>query len=306
LLWKPTTAPPGKISVQVTPQRIARGKYIYTVADCDGCHSLRDFSRYDGPVVESGRGQGFEFPKEMGLPGRIAARNITTDVETGIGGWTDGEKIRAIREGISRDGTALFPMMPYQRFRTMSDEDVECLVAYLNTLAPVKHKVERSEVEFPVSVLMKRAPRPAGVVPPANRSQRLEFGEYLVTLAGCGECHTQSYRGKPKPGVEFAGGERIQFPGAVVVSANITPDPQTGIGRWTETNFVEKFAQYREYVEKGSPATGPANFTIMPWLNFCQMEDGDLGAIYAFLRTRKPVYHIVDSHPGIERLVTRN
>ena len=77
----------------------------------------------------------------MGPPGIVAPTNITLDKETGIGNWTDGEKIRAIREGISRDGTALFPMMGYERFRYMSDEDVHSLVAYLNTLTPVRNPV---------------------------------------------------------------------------------------------------------------------------------------------------------------------
>src|SRR3954471_6394697 len=188
----PAMAPPPDVKVQMTPERIARGKYIFTLSDCSGCHSGRDFSRFDGPVIESQRGQGVEFPKEMGLPGRIASRNITMDVETGIGGWTDGEKIRAIREGISRDGTMLFPMMPYERFRQMSDEDVMSLVAYLNTLAPVKHKVERSQVDFPVSILMRSAPQPAGAVPQPDRSNRLRYGGYLAGLAGCAGCHTQS------------------------------------------------------------------------------------------------------------------
>ncbi len=307
LLRKPAIAPPLTPRVEMTPERIARGKYVFTLSDCNGCHSGRDFSRFDGPVIESQRGQGVEFPKEMGLPGRIAARNITTDVETGIGGWTDGEKIRAIREGISRDGSMLFPMMPYTRFRNMSDEDVVSLVAYLNTLPPVKHKVERSQVDFPVSVLVKDAPRPAGFVPPPNRGNREKYGEYLVTIAGCAECHTQSEKGKPKPGRTLAGGERFAFPGVVVVSANITPDPQTGIGRWSEQDFVDKFESYREYAEKGSPRVGPESFTIMPWLDFSQLEVNDLRAIYSFLRTQKPIYHAVDSHPGFEkpRLLTK-
>src|ERR1041384_2857354 len=127
---KPVVAPPLSIKAPMTADRIARGKYIYTVADCDGCHSPRDFLRFNGPVIESRRGEGVEFPKEMGMPGRILSRNITPDVETGIGAWTDGEKIRAIREGVSRDGTALFPMMPYEAFRHMSDDDVLSLIAY--------------------------------------------------------------------------------------------------------------------------------------------------------------------------------
>jgi hypothetical protein len=304
---KPAMAPPADVKVQMTPERIARGKYIFTVSDCNGCHSGRDFSRFDGPVIESERGQGVEFPKEMGLPGRIASRNITMDVETGIGGWTDGEKIRAIREGISRDGTMLFPMMPYTRFRNMSDDDVMSLVAYLNTLPPVKHKVLRSQVDFPVSALIKSAPRPAGIVPPPDHGNRVKYGEYLVTMAGCAECHTQSEKGKPMPGRNLAGGERFAFPGVVVVSANITPDPQTGIGRWSDRDFVEKFQSYREYAENGSPNVGPENFTIMPWLEFSQLEANDLRAIYVFLRTQKPVYHAVDSHPGFDKtqLVTK-
>jgi mono/diheme cytochrome c family protein len=307
VLRKPAIAAPLNLKVEMTPARIARGKYIFTLSDCSGCHSGRDFSRFDGPVIQSQLGQGVEFPKEMGLPGHIASRNITTDIETGIGGWTDGEKIRAIREGISRDGTMLFPMMPYERFRNMSDEDVMSLVAYLNTLPPVKHKVERSQVEFPVSVLVKSAPQPAGSVAPPDRADRAKYGGYLVNMAGCSGCHTQSDKGKPKAGWDFAGGERFTFPGAVVVSANISPDPQTGIGRWSEQDFIEKFQCYREYAENGSPQVGPENFTIMPWLEFSQLETNDLRAIYSFLRRQKPVYHAVDSHPGMPKtqLVTK-
>src|SRR5690349_12687193 len=109
----PERARPREIKVQATPARLARGKYLFALADCDGCHSQRDFSRFGGPVVESGRGRGNVFPPDMGLPGTVVAPNITPDRETGIGTWTDGEKMRAIREGVDKDGRALFPMMPY-------------------------------------------------------------------------------------------------------------------------------------------------------------------------------------------------
>src|SRR5215831_7389567 len=82
-LRKPAMAPPAHVKVEITPARLARGKYLYNLADCDGCHSQRDFSRYDGPVVESGRGRGNVFPPDMGLPGVVAPRNITPDQETG-------------------------------------------------------------------------------------------------------------------------------------------------------------------------------------------------------------------------------
>ena len=297
-LRKPATAPPLEVKVAITPARLARGKYLFNLADCDGCHSPRDFSRFNGPVIASGRGKGFVFPPELGLPGMVAPRNITPDAETGIGQWSDGEKIRAIREGISKDGTALFPMMGYESFRHMSDEDTYSLVAYLNTLAPVKNAVPRSRIAFPVSLLMKSAPQPAGHVAEPDRSNKVKYGEYLVTLAGCMGCHTPAKKGKPLPGLTLAGGEQFAFPGGMtVVSANITPDLQTGIGSWSEQDFLDRFYQYKEYVEKGAPAVGPESFTLMPWLNFAQLEPEDLQAIYAFLRTQKPVYHAVDSHP---------
>lgn len=303
---KPATAPPSDVRVAITPARLARGKYLFNLADCDGCHSQRDFSRFDGPVVEGGRGMGFVFPPELGLPGTVAPRNITPDKETGIGNWTDGEKIRAIREGVSRDGTALFPMMGYERFRHMSDEDVYSLVAYLNTLTPVRNKVPRSRIAFPVSLLMKGAPQPAGHVAEPDRSDKVKYGEYLVTLAGCMVCHTPAKQGKPIQGLTLAGGEVFRFSGAVVVSANITPDPETGIGRWSEADFLNRIYQYKEYAEKGSPQVGPESFTIMPWLNFAQLEPEDLKAIYAFLRTQKPVYQVVDSHPLWQAQESRN
>jgi mono/diheme cytochrome c family protein len=189
-------------------------------------------------------------------------------------------------------------MMGYERFRYMSDEDVYSLVAYLNTLAPVKNRVPRSRIDFPVSLLIKSAPRPAGHVPNPDRSNRVKYGEYLVTLAGCAQCHTPSRRGKLLAGMTLAGGEEFRFPGGmVVVSANITPDLETGIGRWSEQDFLKRIYQYKEYAEKGSPAVGPESFTVMPWLAFAQLEADDLKAIYAFLRTERPVYHAVDSHP---------
>src|SRR5262249_38728318 len=159
----------------------ARGRYLFeNLCDSDGCHSQRDFTRFGAPVIVPGRGQGFEFPTELGLPGRVNASNITPDRETGIGNWTDGEKIRAIREGVDREGRTLFPMMPYPSYRYMSDEDVESLVVYLNALPPVRHAVPPTQVKFPVNLFIKGVPQPAGSVRPPNRSDRMKYGEYLV------------------------------------------------------------------------------------------------------------------------------
>jgi len=298
---KPAMAPPVAIRVDMSPERIARGKHLYErVMDCDGCHSQGDMSRFGRPVTAA-RGKGFVFPGEMGLPGTVVGSNITPDRETGIGAWTDGEKIRAIREGIGRDGQALFPMMPYPYYRNLSDDDVQSLVAYLNTLPPVPNPLPRTNLQFPVSLMIKSAPQPVASVAPVESSNRLKYGEYLVTIAGCVDCHTQQDKGQLAPGKLFAGGREFRLPTATVVSANISPDSETGIGRWSEQQFIDKFYQYREYVEKGSPQVGPEGVTLMPWLGLCQLSREELGAIYTYLMSQQPVHNAVETHPGQPR-----
>jgi hypothetical protein len=90
------------------------------------------------------------------LPGRIVASNITPDPETGAGNWTDDQLARAIREGIGHDGRALFPMMPYENLRHMSDEDLASLVVYIRSLPAVRHELPASEIVFPVKYLILR------------------------------------------------------------------------------------------------------------------------------------------------------
>lgn len=297
-LRSPNHLPAESIQVPMTPENIARGEYLFTVvADCDGCHSERNLSKFTAPAVARGRGRGWQFPKELGLPGDVVAPNITPDVETGIGAWTDGEKIRAIREGISRDGRPLFPMMPYQGFAKMSDSDVQALVAYMNTLPAVRNPLPRTRLNFPVNYLITGAPAPSRNVAAPDKSNKLAWGQYLVTVAGCGGCHTPMEKGDPIPGKAFAGGEPFVIANYKAVSANITPDNDTGIGKMSEAEFIERFHQYKKYIQDGPPPVTPENFTIMPWLNFAKLPAEDLGAIYAYLRTVPPVNHSVETHP---------
>ncbi len=297
-LRQPNALPPESVQVKMTPENIARGEYLFTIAaDCDGCHSQRDITKFSAPVVTSGRGRGWQFPKELGLPGDVVAPNITPDVETGIGAWTDGEKIRAIREGVSRDGRPLFPMMPYQAMAKMSDADVQALVAYMNTLPAVRNPLPRTRLDFPVNYLITSAPAPARNVAAVDTSNKLEWGRYLVTLAGCSGCHTPMEKGEPKPGLVFAGGEPFTIGTMKAVSANITPDTDTGIGKMSEAEFIERFHQYRKYEQEGIPAVKPESFTIMPWMALSKFSKEELSAIYTFLRTVKPVNHSVETHP---------
>jgi mono/diheme cytochrome c family protein len=300
-LRKPAQASPSDIRVQATPERLARGKYIFeNLAACGDCHSQRDMTRFGGPIVVEGQGRGNVLSDWLkGLPGTVVAPNITPDPETGIGKWTDGEKIRAIREGVDKDGRALFPMMPYQGFREMSDDDVQALVAYLDALPPLRNPLPATALKFPVNLMIKGVPQPAGSVPPLDPSNRVHYGERLAAIAGCGDCHTPQSHGQPVEEKRFAGGQRFESTMGTVVSANITPDLETGIGKWDEAFFLKKIYDYKDYAEHGSPKmSGPEQFTVMPWLSFARLTPEDLGAIYAYLRTVKPVRNYVEKHPN--------
>jgi mono/diheme cytochrome c family protein len=297
--YQPATAEPSGIQVEITPERVARGNYLFNhLFECVGCHSDRDFDRFNAPPKDGRIGVGLEFPAEMGLPGRVVAPNLTPDKETGIGEWTDGEVIRAIREGIGRDGRALFSFMPYRGYRNMSDEDVQSVVAYLRSLPPVRNELPKTQLALPVQLLGKFDPQPvSGVVQAPPKSDSVAYGKYLVRVGGCADCHTMKRQGKDIEEMDLAGGFELRFPSGVVVSANITPDEDTGIGRWTEDGFVSRFRQYQRFAREGAPKADRASFTIMPWLAYSELEEEDLRAIYRYLRTVPPVSHQVVLHP---------
>jgi hypothetical protein len=301
-LFIPRSATNLALTVPRNAEHVERGRYIFEhVSDCSGCHSVRDFSRFGGPVVKGGTGKGHEIP---GTPFRVVAPNITPDRATGIGDWTDGEKIRAIREGIGRDGRVLFPMMPYSSFRNMSDYDVQSLVAYLDTLTPIYNPLPRTQVPDKLRFLMRMGQKSVRTVSSPERDESSEYGAYLVSIAGCGGCHTPKERGRGRSEMRFAGGAEFRFPPVMVVSANITPDPETGIGSWTKDYFLAKFRQHANYGPDGPPEVGPEQFTVMPWLAFGQLDVHDLTAIYNYLQTQAPVRQKVQTHPTLPTLLT--
>lgn len=275
---------------EVTEARLARGKYIVEgLAACLHCHSEHDFTQPNYPILQQRKGAGWAMP----IPelGKVYARNITSDPETGLGRWTDDEIARAIREGVSRDGTALFPVMPYLNFARMSDEDVASVVVYLRTLPPVRNALPPSELVFPLNHIVKTIPRPlTEPVPSHPSSTPAQRGEYLVTLAGCKICHTPvDDRGQPLPGLEFAGGESFSDPGnnmAIVHSINITRDP-SGIAHYDESLFVE--------VIRSGQLSNRTLSHIMPFEFFRNLTDDDLRDIFAFLGSVPPVKHRVSN-----------
>ena len=274
---------------QRTPKRLARGRYLAeAVSGCMECHSPHDWTRHDAPILPGRKGSGQDFSRVLrGLPGRIVAPNLTPDPETGAGKWSDDALVRAIREGIGHDGRALFPMMPYQHFRKLPDEDVASIVVYLRSLDPVRNALPRAEVAFPVKYLMRSAPEPvSGAVPEPDLSDPVKRGAFLVNAAACADCHTPEHNGQPIPGMNFAGGRLLEGPWGSVSSANLTPDP-SGIPYYDEDQFVRT-------IRTGWVGARQLR-QIMPWSVLRNMTDEDLKAIFAYLKTLPPVKHRMDN-----------
>jgi mono/diheme cytochrome c family protein len=292
--WRPFLGPKARPltdrKFQAAPERLQRGTYfVEHVAGCMECHSPHDWSKHDAPIPEGMKGAGTIFPLK-GLPGRLVAPNLTPDPETGAGTWSDDQLARAIREGVGHDGRALFPLMPYQRFREMSDEDLASVIVYLRSLQPVRNPLPKSEIIFPVKYLIRNVPQPVlqPVSAPGPNAGALSRGRYQTQMASCIECHTpKDEHGQPIPGLEFGGGFILEGPWGRVASANITSDP-AGISYYTREMFIQTI---RTGTVGGVRELAP----IMPWHVFRGMTDEDLSLIFTYLQSVKPVHHSVDN-----------
>ncbi|TPE43498.1 c-type cytochrome [Pontibacter mangrovi] len=281
------------ITVDKSAAQVERGRYLANhVTVCIDCHSTRDFSRLSGPPLAGTLGKGGDvFDHNFGFPGTFYAKNITSDKETGIGTWTDGEIYRAFTRGVSRDGEPLFPVMPYKSYSQLTNEDAHAIVAYIRTLQPIKNKVPKSDPDFPMNLMLRTMPTNAAA-PATDKAlldDELSRGKYLVTVAACGDCHTPQEKGAPIAGKEFAGGLEFRFPdGGILRSANITPDRETGIGKWTEEAFVKRFKMYEDPALTEQPLQPGQLQTLMPWKMYSGMKEEDLRAIYKYLMSQQP------------------
>lgn len=284
----PNVGPPPELTIEITEERVAHGKYLANhVMLCMDCHAERDFSLFAGPPFPETLGAGGEeFNREMGLPGRFIARNITP---AALGDWTDGEIFRAIVSGVSRDGSALFPVMPYPHYSTLDEEDIYSVIAYLRTLDPVQSNLPPREVDFPVNIIINTMPVKPNLAPKPSRENLVDYGKYLITSAACTDCHTRQENGQ-FVGEPYAGGNEYHLPdGAVLRSANLTPHP-TGIGNWSKEQFVARFKAYSHENGYEHKPVRPGQFqTIMPWPMYTDMKTDDLEAIYTYLMSLPPV-----------------
>jgi cytochrome c2 len=283
----PNIEAPEALKVELTAERIERGEYLaHHVALCMDCHSVRDWDLFSAPPKPGTLGGGGDvFNREMGMPGVFYATNITP---AGVGDWTDGELFRAITSGVAKDGRAIFPIMPYKYYGQMDKEDIYSIIAYLRTLEPVEADYPKREIDFPMSLIVNLIPSEPEFSVLPDPSDKIAYGEYLA--GACKECHSPFENGQPNLEKAFQGGATFPMPkGGHLTALNLTPDKETGIGNWTEEQFIQKFKQYAD--SSYSPQyCGPNEFnSIMPWTMLSGLEERDLSAIYAYLQTLEPV-----------------
>lgn len=261
--------------VAPTPELIARGKYLVIAADCTACHTTADGKPFAGGV-------------DFNLPfGTIYSTNITSDRETGIGGWSDDDFVRALHQGVAKDGAHLYPAFPYTSYTGLSRDDAVAMKAYLFSLPPVHAPARANALTFPfnqrwtlalwnlVFLDERRFRADPAATPIQNR------GAYLATALGhCGECHTPRNAG-------FAMEAGRQFGGAVLQgwrAYNITNDKAYGVGDWSDRQIAD-YLRLGHAAGRGS-ASGPMGEAVADSLQYLTPED--TSAMVSYLRRVEP------------------
>jgi mono/diheme cytochrome c family protein len=252
---------------------VARGEYLIKAADCVACHTVGETGKpFAGGVA-------FKLPF-----GTIYSTNITADPTYGIGAYTDEEFVRAVREGIRRDGKHLYPAFPYTSYTQMSRDDVLAIKAYLWTLPPIAQPNRPNELGFPFNqrfgmLFWKAAFHKSGrFAPDPAKSAQWNSGAYLaVALGHCGECHTPRNLGFGLEHGRELSGEELQGWRAY----NITSDPQHGIGSWTDDQILAYLAS--GHAPSHASAGGPMLEAVAHSLQF--LDPADAAALVAYLRT---------------------
>jgi len=266
-------------NLSAATDELSQGAYLANAAGCEDCHTDRE---HGGQPYAGGRALATPF-------GTFYSPNITPDPETGIGGWSDKDFLQALREGVRPDGANYFPVFPYPTFTKITDADAQAIKAYLFSLPAVRQANRAHDVPFPFSwrplqtiwKLLFFTPGPFRPAP--ERSEAYNRGAYLVTaLAHCGECHTpRNWFGATEPDHFLAGNPHGPDGKAV---PNITPDPQTGIGSWTEEDITTllKTGQTPEF-----DFVGGAMGEVVR--NTSRLDDADRSAIAVYLKSLPPI-----------------
>jgi mono/diheme cytochrome c family protein len=279
---------PGKIEleVEVTPERVVRGKHTAEML-CIGCHLDNETGTLAGKWMP-------DVPAQFGT---AHSANITGDPETGIATWTDGEIAYLLRTGVRRDGRYTPPWMV--KLPNLADEDLKDVIAFLRSddplVKPVHAKRPLGQPSLLTKVLahtvFKPIPYPAAPIPLPDPADQVAQGKYLVNArAMCFSCHSLDFakndEAVPERSVGYLGGGNAMpdMNGRIVKTSNITPDPETGIGKWSEDEFVRllRFGVRPD-----------ATVIVYPMQPFPELSDAEARAIYAYLRTVPPIKNAV-------------
>lgn len=269
-----------------TPEKLERGKKLVSML-CASCHT--------NPETGLLTGQHFiEVPPEFGT---IYSQNITQDPTYGIANYTDAELLFLLRTGIKRDGQYAPPYMA--KLPHMADEDVESIIAFLRSddpmVAPQKVADTPCEPSFLVKFLSRVAfkplPFPEHKIAMPDTNNMVELGRYYIYNLDCFTCHSADFKtmnvlDPPKsPGYLGGGNKPLNQEGQVVLTSNITPDKETGIGSWSEEKFVKAL---KSGIKDGEPALR------YPMVPFHLLTDHEAKAIYAYLMTVPPIKNKVE------------
>ena len=267
----PCIAPPAHAQKSGT---VERGRYLMeSVVACGNCHFQR--GPKGEPLFDKGLSGGMLFDE---LPFKAYAANITPDPATGIGKWTNAELKKAIREGIRPDKSVIGPPMPIEFFRSMSDSDLNAIVAYLRAQPAVANEVPKSKYNIP---LPPNYGPPVKMVKAPATSDKLRYGKYLADIGHCMECHTPSNeKGKLQMASVGAGGRVFKGPWGQSVSRNLTAH-ETGLKNWSDEQITKAV---REGVDRdGNPYKPPMAYGF-----YKNISDADMAALITYLRSLKP------------------
>jgi mono/diheme cytochrome c family protein len=255
---------------EVSPDTIERGKALIVAADCASCHT-------QDPAKPFAGGKRIDTPF-----GAIYSPNLTPDRETGLGGWSDADFSRALRNGVARDGSSYYPAFPYPHFTKMTRDDLLAIRAYLATLAPFRNATPPPQLRWPLNyrVVMRAWNalffRPGLFEPDQQKSAAWNRGGYLVEgAAHCGACHT--------PKNLFGAERRDRAYGGGLVQGWFAPRldsaERSGLKSWSVDDIVE-------YLQSGrngrSHAGGPMAEVVVN--STSRIGDADLRAIAVYLK----------------------
>ena len=257
---------------------LANGETMFWAGGCESCHAAPDATGDD--LLKLGGGLAMATPF-----GTFNVPNISPDETAGIGSWSTADFVGALKYGVGKGGVHLYPAFPYTSYQRMKVEDIIDLKAFMDTLPPVENVVADHELGFPFNIrrglgLWQLAFAGNGTfIPDPQASDQINRGAYLVEGPGhCGECHTpRNMAGATIADRAYSGGPAPEGDGTI---PNITPDPETGIGSWSEDDLVTFF-------KTGfTPDFDSVGSTMAPvQRNLAMLSDEDIAAIAAYLKT---------------------